>query len=60
MEKFDFEKWWKENVGNEEKENIMDIVYKEIARDLVKDVLNFYKIDDSDVDVAELDLSDFV
>lgn len=60
MAKFDFEKWWIENVGNEDNENIMDIVYKGIAKDLLKDVLSFYRIDDSDEDVADIDLSDFI
>jgi hypothetical protein len=58
MAKFDFEKWWMENVGEEK--NVIDIVYKEIARDLLKDILSFYCIDESDEDIVDIDLSNFL
>jgi len=58
MAKFDFEKWWMENVGEEK--NVIDTVYKEIARDLLKDILSFYCIDESDEDIVNIDLSNFL
>jgi hypothetical protein len=58
MAKFDFEKWWMENVGEEK--NVIDIVYKKIARDLLKDILSFYCIDESDEDIVNIDLSNFL
>jgi hypothetical protein len=58
MAKFDFEKWWMDNVGEEE--NVIDIVYKKIARDLLKDILSFYRIDESDEDIVNIDLSNFL
>lgn len=59
MGKFDFETWWSKNVAPKE-ENIMDFVYKDIARDLLKDVLSFYKIDDTEDDIENIDLSDIL
>jgi len=64
MSKFDFDKWWLENVGSEN--NVMDIVYKKITRDALDELIRIHNMNvkvierakEEAIDVTDIDLSD--